>query len=85
MTQYLLVANGVIEGVVLWDGVSDWTPPDNFTFVVYEGDVVASAGYRWNGHDPVPPPAPPLPGPLPKTTTGTGANTGATTISSAPG
>lgn len=29
--KYLIVRNGVIENIVLWDGVSEWTPPAGAT------------------------------------------------------
>ena len=29
--KYLVIRDGIIENVILWDGVSDWTPPEGTT------------------------------------------------------
>ena len=31
--RYVIVEDGVVVNVILWDGVSDWTPPEGCTAV----------------------------------------------------
>lgn len=45
--QWLLVKNGIIENIVVWDGVTEWTPPDGFELVGYDGDPAAAIGWGW--------------------------------------
>ena len=59
MIQYLLVSSGLVENIVVWDGASDWTPPEGQTLVEYTGDVVAGVGFAWDGSNPIPPPPTP--------------------------
>lgn len=44
MQRYAVVQDGVVTNVVLWDGVSDWQPPEGATLVqsdtLQAGDVV---------------------------------------------
>lgn len=55
-----LIKNGLVDNMVLWDGVSAWTPPEDVTMV---SDPPAGIGIGW-AHDgtnwtaPTPPPAP---------------------------
>lgn len=49
MNQYALVnkTTSVIENVIVWDGVTEWTPPDNTeTFQLSESDIVHVGGTR---------------------------------------
>lgn len=60
--QWLLVRNGVIENIVVWDGVTEWTPPDGFELVGYDGDPPAMIGWGWvDGQLIVPPEPAPIP------------------------
>ena len=29
--RYVVIRDGVVENVVIWDGVSDWQPPEGCT------------------------------------------------------
>jgi len=55
-----LIKNGVVDNMVLWDGVSEWTPPEGVTLVM---DPPAGVGIGW-AYDgaswtaPEPPPVP---------------------------
>ena len=46
--RYAIVKNGIVENVILWDGVSDWTPPAGPT-LVSDSDAKAKIGGTWNG------------------------------------
>jgi hypothetical protein len=34
--QYLQIENNVVTNAVVWDGGSDWTPPENATMLVQD-------------------------------------------------
>lgn len=54
--QWLLVKNEVIENIVVWDGVTSWTPPEGYELVRYGGDLLAKIGDGWvNGQLIIPP------------------------------
>ena len=49
MNQYALVnkTTSVVEGVIIWDGVAEWTPPDGMDAIkLLESDVVHVGGTR---------------------------------------
>lgn len=29
--RYVVIRDGVVENVIIWDGVTDWTPPEGCT------------------------------------------------------
>ena len=29
--RYAIIRDGIVENIILWDGVSDWTPPEGCT------------------------------------------------------
>lgn len=31
--RYVVVRDGIVENVILWDGEADWTPPEGTTAV----------------------------------------------------
>ena len=33
MKVWTLIKNNVVENVVLWDGISEWSPPDGYTLI----------------------------------------------------
>lgn len=39
MDRYLLIKDNVVVNVTIWDGVSDWTPPDGVTLQLDPGGV----------------------------------------------
>ncbi len=56
LRRYAVVRDGVVENVVLWDGESDWAPPEGSTLVE---DIAAGPGDVYDGgnfHRPAPPP-----------------------------
>ena len=59
MNGYLIVKDNTVINTVLWDGVSDWTPPEGTTVEL----APAHVGIGWTRVDgewvaPEPPPAP---------------------------
>ena len=71
MIRYAIIntSTNIVENVILWDGVSDWTPPDDHIAVNAEDTIV---GPKWTHNsdgtfsapapvvDPEPPAAPTL-------------------------
>jgi hypothetical protein len=49
INTYAIVANGVVTNVVLWDGVSEWTPPTGSTANLLPADSQVSVGYTFDG------------------------------------
>ena len=43
MIRYAMIRNGAVENVVLWDGVSEWTPDDDFDVI----DCPPEVGPGW--------------------------------------
>lgn len=60
MATYLLIANGVVQNAIEWDGASNWTPPDGTQLVPYEGR--AAVGWAWDGEKAIDPNEPAQPG-----------------------
>ena len=59
MNTYLILKDNTVINTVLWDGVSDWTPPEGTTVEL----APAGVGIGWTRVDgewvaPEPPPAP---------------------------
>ncbi|MDT6993899.1 hypothetical protein [Burkholderia cenocepacia] len=52
MSSYAVVSNGVVENVVVWDGESDWQPPENATLIeLPEGTFVSIGCLASQGSD----------------------------------
>lgn len=65
--RYALVdSNGLIQNVIIWDGVSEWSPPDGLTEVEDTAQVATIGGTYLNGVFTAPPPPPPLLPPPPR-------------------
>lgn len=62
MAQYAAIQNGVITGVILWDGVSPYTPGGGVTLTLM-GSLPPGVWLGWslNGGNWVPPAAAPIP------------------------
>ena len=59
MGTYAVVKSGVIVNVIVWDGVSEWSPPEGTTIVKTD---TAGIGWLWDGetfYNPMPPEQPP--------------------------
>lgn len=49
MQRYALINNqSIVENIVSWDGVSEWTPPENMTCVNVE-NIFCDIGWTYNG------------------------------------
>jgi hypothetical protein len=62
-TPSTVSSDGVITNVILWDGESEWTPPENATVVALEDGSSVSIGWTYDGSNftaPSPPPPPVL-------------------------
>ena len=62
--RYALVNNGIVEEIVVWDGQSQWTPPDGSTLHELADTDAVNTGWLFDGTtftnpDPTPPPPPP--------------------------
>lgn len=56
-----LIADGVVVNMVVWDGVTEWTPPVGVTVV--EPPAQAAIGWLYNGTTWTAPEPPPVPVP----------------------
>lgn len=56
MRNYFVLRDGVVENVVVWDGVSDWTPRSGTELVI--ADTFASIGWIRQEDGSFAPPAP---------------------------
>ncbi|MFA6125541.1 hypothetical protein [Sphingomonas sp.] len=56
--MYALVKGGFVVNIIVWDGVSSYTPPAGHDLVAYAAGCVI--GGTWDGVDfgPIPEPAP---------------------------
>ena len=50
MLKYAVIntTTNIVENVIVWDGVSDWTPPENHVAVNVEGIIV---GPKWTSNN----------------------------------
>lgn len=46
-SNYIVVRDGVIENIIVWDGVSKWIPPEGC--IVLPADDNADMGALWDG------------------------------------
>lgn len=49
MHNYAVVENGSVINVVVWDGVSEWAPPDGAIAVDIPDDVPVGIGWLYDG------------------------------------
>lgn len=49
VTRYALVCGGVVDNVALWDGETDWTPPDDCDLIRLTDDQAVSPGDTYDG------------------------------------
>lgn len=56
MGRYAIIRDGVVENVTLWDGESEWSPPEGAEIRGCSADV--GPGWLVDGEDLVAPPAP---------------------------
>jgi len=47
--RYAVISAGQVVNVALWDGVSDWSPGDEFTVIDCPDTV--GIGWSWNNDD----------------------------------
>lgn len=52
---WALIANGVVENIVVWDGESAWSPPPGCTLVEVTG-TATGPGWTYDGATFSPPP-----------------------------
>lgn len=48
MKIYALIDNGIIVNVVVWDGISQWSPPSDDHLVIEIPSVPGSPGVGWS-------------------------------------
>lgn len=60
--RYAMIRNGLVENIVEWDGVSDWSPGDDYTVI----DCPPQVGPGWSHDDDgfYAPPEPPVENPV---------------------
>jgi hypothetical protein len=51
--KYALVQNGIVVNVILWDGVTPYTPPEGCELHAWDGPV--NIGWLWDDNAPVDP------------------------------
>jgi hypothetical protein len=49
INSYAVAANGVVENIVLWDGESEWSPPEGATAVLIPSATEVNIGYAFDG------------------------------------
>jgi hypothetical protein len=55
VNKYAVVIAGVVDNIVLWDGVTPWAPDKGSTLVLLADGVAVNIGWRWNGKSFTPP------------------------------
>lgn len=63
MNRYVIIANGAVTNVVLWDGAASWKPPTGSTAKLVPDNSPVSSGWAFDGANFTAPaqPAPPPP------------------------
>ncbi|AMO79706.1 hypothetical protein [Obesumbacterium proteus] len=46
-TQYAVIESGIVVNIVMWDGASDWAPPDGSEEVKIPAGTIAGIGYTY--------------------------------------
>ncbi|MFP3647555.1 hypothetical protein [Paraburkholderia sp. SIMBA_054] len=49
--MYAIVENDVVTNVIVWDGASDWTPPEGSEAVAVPDGVVCEIGDHYDGSE----------------------------------
>ncbi|OXI70113.1 hypothetical protein CFB81_16375 [Burkholderia sp. AU28863] len=49
VSNYAVVENGLVTNLVVWDGETEWTPPEGSTVVLVEPGTFVSIGYTYDG------------------------------------
>lgn len=49
INSYAVVANGIVENIVIWDGESEWSPPVGTTAVPVSATEIVNIGYLFDG------------------------------------
>lgn len=60
MSNYAIVENTLVINTCVWDGTSDWTPPEGTTAVQIPVDSVAGVGYSYIDGQFIAPVIPPI-------------------------
>lgn len=47
MSNYAIIKNALVINTCVWDGTSDWTPPEGTTAVEIPIDTTAGVGYHY--------------------------------------
>lgn len=55
--KYAIIRDTLVENVVLWDGETEWQPPEGTT-IVELGDTIAGPGFTYDGTTFTAPPEP---------------------------
>jgi hypothetical protein len=69
--NYALISNGLVVGIIVWDGVSGYTPPEGYQLVALQADE-AEVGSAYENGVFTPPVQPPEPEPALDQPTSTG-------------
>lgn len=57
ISTYAVVESGAVTNVVVWDGISDWEPPQGSTANLLPIGAPVSIGYAFDGTNYTAPPA----------------------------
>jgi hypothetical protein len=47
--MYAIVENGIVTNTIVWDGESEWVPPEGVSVVEVPSDTVAGPGFSYSG------------------------------------
>ncbi len=47
--RYAIVIGGIVDNVVIWDGISAWSPPDGSQAVQLDAGQACSIGWTYDG------------------------------------
>lgn len=48
MNRYAIISDGIVSNVIVWDGVTEWQPPDGTTLVELTVDEFCEIGMTYN-------------------------------------
>ena len=57
MNKYAIIENGVVTNICLWDGITEWLPPENSS-VVQLVDTSVCISFLYSDGQFTPPPTP---------------------------
>jgi hypothetical protein len=49
VNTYAVVSSGIVTNVILWDGVSEWAPPEGSTANLLPPSSQVGVGYSYTG------------------------------------